>query len=193
MSPASIRPSRSAVQTTILLAAALLLYLCMLLLTLPHLLRLSDGSPIPDLMPGGYTARQLHELFERLGEQGRAFYLGVQLPLDTAFPSLLAIACARADLGLLHRLGVRPAPRRALLALPITAGLLDCLENLCIAAALLRHPAPPGALAAVGSTATVLKSPLVSCSLALLLVLALLTALRCARSRRETRVSDEAR
>ena len=189
----SIRPSRGAVRTMILFAAALLAYLFMLLVTLPHLLRLSGGSPIPDLMPGGYTAQQLHELFERLGEQGRAFSLGVQLPLDTVFASLLAIACARADLGLLRRLGVRPAPRRTLLALPIVAGLLDYLENLCIAAMLLRHPAPPGALAVASSTATVLKSPLVSCSLVLLGVLALLAVLRSARSRREARASDEAR
>jgi hypothetical protein len=176
------RPRRVILLIVLLSAAAALVYLLMLLGTIPQLMRLTGGLPIPDLTHSGYDMQHLGEVFERLGPEGRELYLGRQLPLDMLYPGLFAAACGMA----IHRLagvaGVGLLQRRVLTALPIITGACDYFENVCIAVMLLRYPESPGAWATLSSVATVCKSVLLLCAVAALCVVAVLALVRSRRA-----------
>ena len=74
----------------LLLSAMVGVYLVMLLWSLPRLRLMAGGLEPFDLRPAGYSLAEAQALLTALGDEGRAFYLGVQHWLDTAFPALLA-------------------------------------------------------------------------------------------------------
>lgn len=73
--------------------AAIVVYLIMVTVTLPHLMALA-GQPVFDLMPGGYDLATAQAIIAALGEEGRSYYAGVQHALDTAFPPLMGLTLA---------------------------------------------------------------------------------------------------
>ncbi len=103
-------------------AAALVLYLVMMLWSLPRLTEAAGGAQPFDLRPFGYDVGSARDFLDRLGAEGARFYTQVQLPLAHAFPLLLAVALGAA-LGALAPEGVRFLP---VLAAPVAiAGWLE--------------------------------------------------------------------
>ncbi|BDA65439.1 hypothetical protein MANAM107_22730 [Actinomyces capricornis] len=155
----------------------------MLTVTIPHLHGLAGGRHIPDLMPAGLGHAQAVDLLSALGEEGRRFYLTVQLPLDMVYPlaSALAISLSlRALAGHLPGAAGRPALRRTVTWIPLIGALCDWGENTCTALMIRSFPQVPTALPQIGGMFSLGKSVFVSLGVLLLLlacVLALLARL----------------
>lgn len=110
-----------------LVAAAVTVYLTMILWSLPKLARMAGGVVPYDLRPLGYTRAGAEALVLALGRDGIQFYLGVQQALDLAYPALFAATLVLA----FHRL----APRERALALStlaIAGMIFDYAENLLV-------------------------------------------------------------
>lgn len=67
------------------------LYFLMLLVTIPHLHKITNGIKILDMMPTGYDVAYVKQLLDALGETGRHYYLCHQLPVDLIFPFFLRL------------------------------------------------------------------------------------------------------
>lgn len=149
-----------------LLAAMTGVYLTMLLWSLPHLSDVSGGLLMFDMRPGGYTPDEAHEILSALGSEGRAFYLNVQHPLDTAYPLLMVLVLTLSFF--------RVYPRTLALgmsAIAIAAASFDYLENLAVATMLRTGPeAFSDQLAQTANRWTVLKSGAVTVALTALLI-----------------------
>ena len=65
-------------------------YAYLMLVTVPALKAMAGGMDILDVPPF-YDATYIQELFRRLGEEGRHFYLYRQIPVDMIYPGLFAI------------------------------------------------------------------------------------------------------
>lgn len=139
---------------------AAIIYLVMVLGTLKHLTDLAVVLPF-DLRPAGYSQADAAVLLEALGEAGRQYYLTRQIPLDTLYPSLLALTL----ISTLRWRAVRFGPTlmtRIGGPLAILAAAFDYLENLGISTMLLTGPESDPALIKAASIATILKSALTS-------------------------------
>jgi len=158
--------------------AALALYVAMGVYTLPYLAAEAGGLAMFDVRPFGYTHEEAVAYLRALSPRGRAFYLNVQHPIDTAFPPVLALATALAIAAL-----TRPGNPRALhvpwaarfillfVVCPLMA-LLDLAENRMVAAMLRSDPAQIDAsLTSLASVATVAKSAAVTVGLSAVVVL----------------------
>ncbi len=135
-----------------------IVYLVMILITLPHLRELSGGMDPFDMMPGGYDVDYAHRFLAAIGAAGRSFYLTRQIPLDLIYPGLFAISFALIWRWLLAKATNRPGRLAAVMFLPLLAGLADYGENACIIAMAIKFPDLPDLLVAVASTLTIIKS-----------------------------------
>ena len=72
--------------------AAVLVYLAMVFVTLPHLAAITRGELVFDLRPLGYDFGIAQDILSRLGTDGAAYYENVQHRLDSAFPLLACLA-----------------------------------------------------------------------------------------------------
>ncbi|HYH19919.1 MAG TPA: hypothetical protein VD995_15005 [Azospirillum sp.] len=143
--------------TGVLLAAGGV-YAVMLTVTLPALTARSGGLAMFDLSPLGYDAAYAHTVLERLGSEGRQYYLFRQLPLDAAYPALLALSLAGIWRFLLRWSNMETAGRCALAWCAVAVAGLDYAENIAVAAMLLRFPWEGEALVGLASATTVAKS-----------------------------------
>ena len=66
-------------------------YFAMLTYSIPELMSVSDGLPIFDMSPYGYSYQQALAILSCLGEEGRSFYLSTQLVLDLFYPLLFGL------------------------------------------------------------------------------------------------------
>ena len=138
----------------IALAVALVIYVAMVVVTLPHLAELA-GDRVFDMRPQGYSEETARAIWTALGEEGRRYYLTRQLPLDAVFPGLMAVALV---------LGLRWMGQRGLAAswvclgiiAAVGAALADYSENILVAIMLMGEVTAGVARAA--SMATVVKS-----------------------------------
>lgn len=151
--------------------AAIAVYLVMLNATLATITDMT-GLAAFDMRPGGYGAAEAHELLTALGEIGRRYYLTRQIPLDLAYPALLAltlISITRIPYG--H--GPLPKTGKIAVATSIGFALADYLENLGIAAMLWQGPGISDNLVLATSAASVTKAALTSIAIpcALLVVI----------------------
>lgn len=166
-----------------LYAIAAAIYAVMLTVTIPHLHGLAGGRQLPDLMPTGLGHAQAVDLLSALGEEGRRFYLTVQLPLDMVYPlaSALAISLSlRALAAHLPGAARRPALVMTMRWIPFIGALCDWGENICTALMIRSFPQVPPPLAQIGGALSLGKSVFVSLGVLLLLlacVLALLARL----------------
>ena len=67
-------------------------YLLMILWSIPTLMDISGGIKIPDMMPAGYDQLHIMKLFLALGIDGQDFYMFRQIPLDMVYPFLFAVS-----------------------------------------------------------------------------------------------------
>ena len=133
-----------------------MIYLLMINVTLAHIEAVSGQIPF-DMRPFGYGQLEAGKLLDGLGENGRGYYLTRQIPLDTAYPALLALTLISAICWLGLRLPNSQLVRIGIV-LSIGAALFDYTENLGVAAMISSWPNPPNGLVYATSAATVLKS-----------------------------------
>ena len=139
------------------IVATAAVYLVMVLWSLPKVSALAGGLMPFDLRPTGYSAADAKAFLAVLGDDGRAFYKGIQHRLDLAYPALMAATLA---LCFTRLVGARWL-RTILIAAAIGAMLADYSENFLVGQ-MLDYPADsaPEALIARASVATVVKSAL---------------------------------
>ena len=132
------------------------IYLLMINVTLAHIEAVSGHVPF-DMRPFGYDAIEAATLLEALGVEGRAYYLGHQIALDTLYPFMLTLTL----IATLCWFGQR-MPNRKLVCFGIAfsagSALFDYIENLGIAAMIWSWPEISVPLVYTTSSATILKS-----------------------------------
>jgi len=133
-------------------------YLAMVLLTLPHLRALADGMAPFDMMPTGYDMTYALHFLDTIGAEGRAYYLGRQIPLDLIYPGLFAVSWPLLWLWLFAKAGPAPAALNKIGWLPVLAGIADYAENGLVAIMLNRYPDLSTGLVAMASVMTIAKS-----------------------------------
>jgi hypothetical protein len=116
-------------------------------LSVPGLLRSSDGLPILD-MRLWYTAADAYQLFEKLGPAGRSDLWHLYLTLDILIPILLtAFLWSALSRGAFSRLR----------AVALFGGTFDYLENISVLILLMNYPTHIDRLVTVAACFTVLK------------------------------------
>ena len=166
-----------------LAGATVVVYLFMVLLTLPYIQQQAGGLAPFDLRPWGYSFVEAKAFLAALSPEGRAYYLGPQHWLDLFFPGLIAatLYCALVVL-------LRPylgANGRFVAALAILVAVFDWLENAAVATML--QAGADGItqeMAASASRWTVLKSTAHTVILTATLILAIVAAVRLWKARR---------
>lgn len=135
---------------------AALIYVLMITVTLVQIETVSGHVPF-DLRPLGYGPMDAAALLDGLGGEGRRYYLTHQIPLDTAYPTLLALTLVS-----LMRWFGQNIPNNGLVRVgiifAIAAAVCDHCENLGIVAMVLYWPDPSVLLVSASSVATVAKS-----------------------------------
>lgn len=135
-----------------------LIYGAMLFLTIPRIVQYSNGERILDLLPKGYRAEYVQNLFEILGSSGRATYLFNQIPLDMLFPMVFAITYSFLLSLIIRSIFSKESNAHYLIFVPILAGIFDYLENICIIVMLGIYPNFLHWLADLASVITIIKS-----------------------------------
>ena len=159
-------------------------YLTMLLVTIPHLREAAGGINPLDMLPLGYDKEYVTTLFDDLGDQGRAYYLSTQLPLDMIYPGLFALTYTLSIATLQTALRWDSRPHRLLRVLPVAGALFDYLENINTFILLKLYPSIPGALVKLGSFFTLVKTCfsgpaiVIFCGLSLILIIRYLSQQR---------------
>ncbi|HSO87806.1 MAG TPA: hypothetical protein VLQ91_14710 [Draconibacterium sp.] len=154
------------------------IYLIMLLFTIPRVMSYSGGMKILDMMPTGYDAAYVNELFAKLGEPGRHAYLFGQIPFDMVYPALYGIGFCLVLAWFLKKLGRLHGFLIYFCLLPIIAGFFDYCENFGIIAMMQAFPEIPVNLVAVTNIFSVLKSSLTSIFFIVLVVVLIMFAIR---------------
>jgi hypothetical protein len=171
------------------LALSFVLWAILFFVTLPHLQALAGGRAPFDLRIFGYSYAEARTFLTAIGEPGRAYYLNPELVLDSFYPPLYAASRGLALWWLTAPGRVRdraiPAVWRTLLvALPILVALIDGgVENVCIAKMIGSWPDLSAGVVQLSSAATQAKFLLGAPTEVLLVVFAILWALRRLRSR----------
>ena len=138
--------------------AAIGIYLIMINVTLAHIETLSGLRPF-DMRPGGYSHEQAQSLLDALGANGRRYYLTRQLPLDLAYPALMALTL----ISTLKWLASRGANQRLVQVgvwLSFGAAMADYLENAGICTMILSWPDPSANIVLAASVASIAKAGL---------------------------------
>jgi hypothetical protein len=143
------------VLTFFLLSTAV--YLLMLTITIPRVMSFSGGMKILDMMPTGYDAAYVNELFSKLGESGRQAYLYNQIPLDLVYPALYGIGFCLVLAWFLNRMG-KLGSNWIYCLLPVFSGVFDYCENFGIIAMLQVWPEIPESLVSITNLFSILKS-----------------------------------
>lgn len=141
----------------------------MLTVTIPKTAKFAHGMDILDMKPTGYSLDYIYTLFNALGEEGRLFYLNVQLPVDFIYPLLF---------GITGWLTIRYLAKhwsskfiKWFSFFPALAGLMDYSENISIIQLLHSYPELNPIQAMVTSIFSVLKSSFTTLYFTTLLIL----------------------
>jgi hypothetical protein len=145
-------------------------YVIMLAITIPKVMSFSGGLKILDMMPTGYDAAYVNELFAKLGEPGRQAYLFGQIPFDLVYPALYGIGFCLLLAWFLKKLEKLNGFLFYFCILPVVAGFFDYCENFGIIAMLLKFPEIPASLVAVTNVFSILKSILTTIYFVVLIV-----------------------
>ncbi len=155
----------------IVFAAAVAVYLVMVLWSLPFIAAEAKGEVPFDLRPMGYNLNEANAFLSALSARGREFYHSVQHRLDLAYPALLALALGIGS-GLTAPRTWRSA-RWLLVLLPLIGMAADYRENALVSDLLeAQLPLADAALVDAASRVTVVKS--IATTLAMFLFLTLL-------------------
>ncbi|MCX7549665.1 hypothetical protein [Xanthomarina sp. F2636L] len=133
-------------------------YLFMILVTIPKTMEFSNGMKLLDMLPTGYNLDYVNKLFRTLGENGRETYLTNQIPVDMIYPLLFGLTYSLLLAYFLKKLNKLKSPFIYLLLLPIIAGISDYLENIGIIIMLNSYPDLTEATVNATNTFSVIKS-----------------------------------
>ncbi len=133
-------------------------YLFMLMVTIPKTMGFSNGMKLLDMMPTGYNQDYVNKLFRTLGENGREIYLTNQIPVDMIYPLLFGLTYSLLLAYFLKKLNKLKSPFNYLCLLPIIAGIADYLENIGIIAMLNSYPDLTETTVNATNTFSVIKS-----------------------------------
>ncbi|MCR5041445.1 MAG: hypothetical protein K6C36_05010 [Clostridia bacterium] len=154
--------------------ATAVICLVMNLWLIPAIEKNTGGIRCFDMQSFGYTRETALRFLELIGDDGRSIYLRAQLPLDFIYP-----VCYTSFFSLLLvRLQKRATP---LLALPILLAVSDYAENVC-SIIMLRAMTVGEATAAFASACTVAKTALMYATILVIVVLALVRAVKKRRA-----------
>jgi hypothetical protein len=133
-------------------------YLTMLLYSIPSVTTQAPGMRLFDMSPIGYSPQYAKDLLDAIGPEGRESYLEFQLPLDFIYPGLFALTYSLMLVWLFKK-RLDPASKLFFLALvPAAAGFFDYLENLGIIIMLRSYPGIDPGVVWTSSTFSLLKS-----------------------------------
>lgn len=135
-----------------------IIYIYMLLVTIPKTMVFSNGMKLLDMMPTGYDWNYVNQLFNTLGEEGRKTYLTNQIPVDMFYPLIFGLSYYLIFAYFLKKIGKLSTSFNYLCLLPIIAGIADYLENFGIIKMLNNYPDLTKTTVNVTNTFTVLKS-----------------------------------
>jgi hypothetical protein len=155
-------------------------------LTIPEAMFYFGDPPMPDVRAGGYSADEIRQVLEQIGEEGRATYLSAQNKIDWIIPVLGMGMFVMAIWALAEGLSVGGASLTGGQAFLVAcigfgSGLFDLSENVLIARVMTAGPdnfSPR--LVEIASVCTQFKYTFVVLSIITVLVLA---ALRWKQSR----------
>jgi len=136
----------------------MIVYLTMLLYSIPAVIAFAPNMVLFDLSPTGYTPDYAISLLQALGSEGRATYLTLQLPLDFLYPGLFAITYSLLLTWLFSKSFEARSKVFYFSLVPILAGVFDYIENIFIVLMLKSHPDLPSNLVELASLFTILKS-----------------------------------
>lgn len=142
----------------LLFALTTVVYLTMILITIPKVMAYANGMPLLDMMPFGYDIAYVNDLFDALGIKGRAAYLSNQIPLDMTYPALFAISYCLILGFFLNKLNKLKTALVVGCLLPFVGGAMDYAENIGIIALLNNYPKLSDRTVTITSYFSLLKS-----------------------------------
>jgi len=154
------------------------IYLFMLMVTIPKTMGFSNGMKLLDMLPTGYNQDYVNELFRTLGENGRDIYLTNQLPVDMIYPLLFGLTYSLLLAYFLKKLNKLKHPFTYLCLLPIIAGIADYLENIGIITMLNSYPDLTETIVNATNTFSVLKSTSTSIFFIALIVILIILGIK---------------
>lgn len=135
-----------------------IVYAIMLLITIPKVMKYSNGMKLLDMLPTGYNHDYVRTLLDTLGSQGREVYLHTQIPVDLIYPGLFGISYCLVMAYFLNKLGKLDSYLFYFCLIPIFSGIFDYFENIGIIAMLNNYPDNSNLLTQVTNLFSVLKS-----------------------------------
>ena len=135
-----------------------IIYIYMLMVTIPKTMVFSNGMKLLDMIPTGYDWNYVNELFNTLGENGRKTYLTTQIPVDMFYPLLFGLSYCLIFAYFLKKLEKLNTSFIYLCLLPIIGGIADYLENFGIIKMLNNYPDLIETTVNATNTFSVLKS-----------------------------------
>lgn len=157
-------------------------YVFMLTVTIPKTMKFTNGMKLLDMMPAGYDFDYASKLFSSLGENGRATYLTIQIPVDMIYPLLFGLTYCLLLGYFLKKLNKLYSPYLYLCLLPIIAGIADYLENFGIMAMLKNYPALTEITVNTTSSFSMVKSISTTALFIALIVLLIILGIQLIRS-----------
>jgi len=124
----------------LLFILTIIVYLTMILITIPKVMAYGSGMPLLDMMPLGYDMAYVNDLFNALGSKGRVAYLHTQIPIDMLYPGLFAISYCLVLGFFLNKLDKLKTPLVVLCLLPFVVAAMDYAENIGIIFMLKEFP-----------------------------------------------------
>lgn len=155
-----------------------LIYVAMLLVTIPVVKTYAGGMELLDMMPGGYDSNYVYQLLKTLGKDGRDAYLYRQIPLDLLYPGLFGITYCLIIGWFLKQIGKLNAPWTWLCWFPVIGGAFDYFENFGVITLLTSYPDRSDLLAGVTSFFSVTKAVASSLGMTAVVVLAIAFLIR---------------
>jgi hypothetical protein len=153
-----IKRNLSGKKVLLLFIATNIVYVFMLLVTIPSVMYYSRGMKILDMMPLGYDAAYVSTLFDTLGTAGREAYLYKQIPVDLLYPLLFGISSCLVLAYFFNKLGKADSSFIYLCFISLFSGLFDYAENIGIISLLHHYPDQPTWMILMTSFFSVLKS-----------------------------------
>jgi len=159
-----------------------LVYILMVLVTIPKIMNFSNGIKVLDMLPFGYDFEYVNNLFLELGSNGRNFYLYKQIPIDMIYPFLFGITYCLVLAFFLKKINKFDSPLIYLSLLPLIAAFFDYMENFGTINLLNNYPNISELEVKMNSSFTIIKSLTTTAFFIALLIILVFFAIKKIRS-----------
>jgi len=158
-------------------------YLFMLIVTIPKTMGFSNGMKLLDMIPTGYNQDYVNKLFKTLGENGREIYLTNQIPVDMIYPLLFGLTYSLLLAYFLKKLNKLKSSFKYLCLLPIIAGIADYMENIGIITMLNNYPDLTETIVNTTNIFSVIKSTSTSIFFIALIIILMIFGIKFAKKK----------